>query len=50
MLQTEEEREDTKEGIRIRIRRRTNYNITTIITIKRQTLFIKLMIEQQDIH
>ena len=38
LQQTDEEREDTQEGIRIRIRRRTNYNITTKITTKRQTI------------
>jgi hypothetical protein len=36
--ETDEERDDTQEGIRIRIRKRTNYNIATIITTKRQTI------------
>ena len=38
LQQTDEECEDTQEGIRIRIRRRTNYSIATIITTKRQTI------------
>jgi hypothetical protein len=55
LQQTDEEREDTKEGIRIVYRRRTNYSIATTITTKRQTiiyqtLYIKLMIEQQELH
>jgi hypothetical protein len=55
LQQKDEDREDTKEGIRIRIRRRTNYSIATTITTKRQTiiyqaLYIQLMIKQQEPH
>ena len=51
LQQKDEVREDTKEGIRIRIRRRTNYNIRTKRqTIIYQTLYIKLMIKQQEPH
>ena len=50
LQQTDEEREYGSV-----YRRRTNYNIATTITTKRQTiiyqtLYIKLMIEQQEPH
>ena len=57
LQQKDEEREDTntKREYGSVYRRRTNYNITTKITTKRQTiiyqtLFLELMIEQQEPH